>query len=114
MGPPSYAGRALMKQSEDQMAVLGNTNNTQQVSLGRGAGFKTIQKEIEYAPGDMDGAAESWYYRSDRLAKGIPFNEIDFLFVTRKGYGENVLQKDPRQLTTLAKMQHFLREGRLD
>jgi GWxTD domain-containing protein len=114
MGPPSYSGRQIQKESEDLMTQLGNANNTTQVSLGQGAGSVMVHNAPAYVPNPMDGTAESWYYRSDRLPRGIPFNEVAFTFVTRRGYGENVLQKDARQLTTLAKVQQLIRESRLN
>jgi len=114
MGPPSYADRAIQKQSEDLMTRLGNASNITQVSLGHGAGSVTVHNDPAYVPNPMDATEESWYYRSDRLPKGIPFSEIVFQFVTRKGYGENVLTKDPRQLTTLAKVQQLIRDRRID
>jgi GWxTD domain-containing protein len=114
MGPPSYAGRQIQRESEDLMTQLGNASNTTSVSLGHGAGSVLVHNDPAYVPNPMDGTSESWYYRPDRLPKGVPFNEIVFTFVTRRGYGENVLQKDARQLTTLAKVQGLIRENRLN
>jgi hypothetical protein len=51
---------------------------------------------------------ETWYYRQDRIPKGIPFTELQFLFVTRKGYGTAVLQKEPRELAALQKAARLL------
>jgi GWxTD domain-containing protein len=114
MGSPSYAGRMIMRESDDVMTLLERANDTRQISLGRGSATMTVHRDAGQMPTDMDGEAESWYYRGDRIPKGIPFNEVVFQFVTRKGYGVAVLQKDPRQLTTIAKVQRMLREGRVD
>ena len=62
-----------------------------------------------YVPGDSDGEAETWTYRADRIPKGIPYTELTFQFFTRKGYGEAVLQKEPRQLTAIRKAVTLLR-----
>jgi len=117
MGPPTYANRSVLKNSEDLMTVL---SNTEIVNIGsasrRPSGGTLVRADRAHAmtdPGDTDGQAEIWYYRGDRIPKGVPYNEVVFQFFTRKGYGTGVLQKDPRQLTTLAKVQRMLREGRV-
>jgi hypothetical protein len=44
---------------------------------------------------------ETWHYRRDRLPSKVPFQQVDFIFVTRRGYGSNVLQRDSNALATL-------------
>ena len=44
---------------------------------------------------------EVWHYRKELLPPGIPYQQVDLDFISRKGYGENVLQRDPASLTTL-------------
>ena len=108
MGPPTYASRSVLKNSEDLMTVL---ENTEVVSFGSGHLTRVDRKGASTVPGEADGEAESWYYRGERIPKGVPYNEVIFQFFTRKGYGTDVLQKDPRQLTTLGKVQRMIREG---
>jgi hypothetical protein len=49
----------------------------------------------------IQGVREVWHYRRDRLPKSVRFNEVDFEFVTKKGYGDSVLQRDNRVLAAL-------------
>ena len=49
----------------------------------------------------IQGTREIWYYRRDRLPRAVRFPEVDFEFVTRKGIGTAVLQRDPDILVTL-------------
>jgi hypothetical protein len=44
---------------------------------------------------------EVWHYRMDLLPKNLPSRELDAVFVTKKGYGENVLQRDQEVLAAL-------------
>ena len=44
---------------------------------------------------------ETWHYRREALPKGVPFQQVDFDFVTKKGYGENVLNRDANVMNTL-------------
>jgi hypothetical protein len=44
---------------------------------------------------------EVWHYRRELLPGGVPYQQVDFEFITRKGYGTNVLQRDSAALTTL-------------
>jgi hypothetical protein len=52
----------------------------------------------------LDSAAnwrEVWHYRRELLPKGVPYQQVDFEFITRHGYGKNVLQRDPAPLAAL-------------
>ncbi len=52
----------------------------------------------------LDSAAnwrEVWHYRRELLPAAIPYHQVDFDFITRKGYGKNVLQRDAITLSTL-------------
>src|SRR5262249_51245731 len=45
---------------------------------------------------------EVWrYYRKDLPGRSLPYEYIDFQFITKPGYGENVLQRDPSCLDAL-------------
>ena len=44
---------------------------------------------------------EIWHYRRELLPPGVPYQQVDFDFITRAGYGEKILQRDPPALTTL-------------
>ena len=41
---------------------------------------------------------EIWHYRRELLPSGVPYQQVDLEFITRKGYGKNVLQRDSAAL----------------
>jgi hypothetical protein len=45
------------------------------------------------------------------LPAGVPYQQVDFEFVTKKGYGENVLQRDSTVVTTIEIAQKKFRAG---
>jgi hypothetical protein len=53
-----------------------------------------------------------WHYRREHLPKDIPYLQVDFEFVTKKGYGQNVLQRDSSTLDTLDRAKSRLRQGK--
>jgi hypothetical protein len=52
---------------------------------------------------------EVWHYRRELLPAGVPYQQVDFEFITRKGYGKNVLQRDSAALTTLGAARQKMR-----
>jgi hypothetical protein len=44
---------------------------------------------------------EAWHYLREDLPKEIPYQELLFHFVTKSGYGRNVLQRDSNALAAL-------------
>lgn len=110
LGPPSYAGRAPLLMSHDVMNTLRTTELTS-VSDGKGghAIVRVPSNRATVTPGDVDGEVETWYYRRDRIPRGVPFTELQYQFVTRRGYGEAVLQKESRELLALEKAARLLR-----
>jgi hypothetical protein len=53
------------------------------------------------APVAANNYQEVWHYRKELLPKGVSYQLVDVTFITKKGYGVNVLQRDPMTLTTL-------------
>jgi hypothetical protein len=45
---------------------------------------------------------EVWHYRKELLPKGARCQQVDFRFLTKKGYGANVLQRDSQTIDSLA------------
>jgi hypothetical protein len=45
---------------------------------------------------------EVWHYRRELLPKGVSYLQVDATFITKKGYGVEVLQRDSDILTTLS------------
>jgi GWxTD domain-containing protein len=92
LGPPSYVGKRRIVRSDDIMMRLNPTNRS------------------SVTAGD-EGEIETWYYRSDRVPKGLPFRDLTYRFLTKQGYGDAVFQKDSRELLALEKATRLLRTG---
>ena len=50
---------------------------------------------------------EVWHYRKELLPKSVPYLQVDMEFITKKGYGQNILQRDHATITTLEKARQF-------
>jgi GWxTD domain-containing protein len=113
LGPPTYVGRSPLLQSEDPMTYL---KTTQPVIVGSPTGGASLVRVPTTSrgymtPGEIEGEVEIWYYRKDRVPKGLPFQELQYRFITKKGYGDAVFQKDARELISLQKAARYLRTG---
>ena len=53
---------------------------------------------------------EVWHYRRENLPKDVPYLQVDFDFVTKRGYGKSVLQRDAQILDTLERTKARLRQ----
>jgi hypothetical protein len=49
---------------------------------------------------DMN-SLETWHYRKEILPSNVPYQEIDFKFLTKQGYGVSVLQRESNTVTVL-------------
>ena len=119
LGPPTYGGRRPIRNGEDTSEAAGMSTVTSaqiqmaQASAAAGSPSGKISSGQSAAIADaMSGpntqAAESnnnyqevWHYRKELLPKGVGYLQVDVVFITRKGYGANVLQRDSATLTTL-------------
>ena len=90
LGPPTYAGRKPISSSEDKDEYAGMriTNPYTGAYIGQ-------------APESNMNYQEVWHYRRELLPKGVGYLQVDVVFITRKGYGKNVMQRDSDVLTTL-------------
>ena len=98
LGPPTYVGRKPL-----------TTEDASQPS-DRGIGLLTsrlnenFQGAKAYNPGTLAGEQnwrEIWHYRKELLPAGVPYQQVDFEFLTKKGYGANVLQREPATTTAM-------------
>jgi GWxTD domain-containing protein len=95
LGPPTYAGRKPLT-TEDAAGPSLDTSGLLSTHLSQGARLP-VKTALE---GDANWR-EVWHYRQELLPRGVPYQQVDVEFVTKKGYGENVLQRDPATLTTI-------------
>ncbi len=101
LGPPSYIGQRPLKPEDDAVQTLRAAPLLEPRSNPDGS------TRLVYAPRDglttehHQGTRDVWHYRRDRLPAAVRFAEVEFEFLTKRGYGVAVLQRDPNVLTTL-------------
>ena len=107
LGPPTYAGRKPLRTGEDTNDHDGMTNELTGPSLSPGAGGQAPRIAAFASAGGgrildaQQNWREVWHYRRELLPKGVGYHQVDVEFITKKGYGENVLQRDQATLATL-------------
>ncbi len=114
LGPPTYAARKPMRTGEDASISDGlSTAGSQDLknSMRKGSGTSTSGKQAVAAsafvgPGktaldSSNNTVETWVYRKERLPSNVPYQEVDFKFLTKQGYGANVLQRESETITVL-------------
>ena len=124
LGPPTYIGRKPLSTGEDTadsqgMSSVGRHDADIAIASATAGGKQATGKLNSMAdqssgPGTRmtDSAAnwrEIWHYRRELLPAGVPYQQVDFEFITRKGYGTNVLQRDSSALATLDAARQKLR-----
>ena len=96
LGPPNHIGQTSL--SSDQ-ALDGARGVTQGSNLGRGhqssGSGRTVRNELS------QGTREAWYYKADRIPEGAPAQELRFDFITRSGYGTDVLERNSKILNAV-------------
>ncbi len=127
LGPPTYIGRKPLGTGEDgaDSAGLSSAHSSdarvaiasqgQESSARKGtASDKVAAADHATGPGRTitEGASnwrEVWHYRKENLPREVPYLQVDFEFVTKRGYGENVLQREAQALDTLERAKARLR-----
>jgi GWxTD domain-containing protein len=114
LGAPTYVGRRPIGAGEDSTEAAGNSTvgrhdlDNALNSIGKatsGQRAKVIDSMTGPGTTMTDSAAASWqevwHYRHELLPRSIPYQQVDFDFITRMGYGKNVLQRNSAALTTI-------------
>ncbi len=120
LGPPTYVGRKPIRTGDDasDAAGLSTVNSSAARNAVTSAASSSPSGRISSAqaaaisdqysgPGTkaIDSAnnwREVWHYRKELLPKGVGYQQVDVDFITKKGYGTNVMQRDHATLNTLA------------
>ncbi len=128
LGPPTYGGRRKLGAKEDKSENAGMSSvddhdsfiaqkrvqvqAAQAQANGQGSGKVTMAQmattnDRYVGPGTEAANAskdyqEVWHYRKELLPKNVSYLQVDAVFVTKKGYGDNILQREPDILTTLS------------
>jgi hypothetical protein len=117
LGPPTWAGRKPLRTGDDTGDAEGlsrfgsqDAANAQRALSASGqkvsSGTRAVVNDQFNGPGvtQLDAAnnyREVWHYRRELLPKGVSYLQVDFEFITKQGYGSNVLQRESRALSTL-------------
>ena len=119
LGPPTYVGRKPIRTGDDTseaagMSTVGSSDARNATTAavasspsGRISSAQAAAISSKFTgPGteavDSSGSwREVWHYRKELLPKGVGYQQVDVDFITKKGYGINVMQRDHATLTTL-------------
>lgn len=115
LGPPTHAGQKPMQTGEDKAdpsalfrytpgQVAEASAPTSRSILARGQA--ALRNDSVTGAGTSVQAAspnwrEMWRYDRKDLPAGLPYTWVDFLFISKPGYGEGVLQRDPAALQAI-------------
>lgn len=127
LGPPTYAGRKPIRSGDDSNdSMTTSTVGSHDVQIAeqtaketaRTSGQKMTNSQQQaisdrinapsatMSDSSADANREIWHYRRELLPPGVPYQQVDFDFITRVGYGFKTLQRDPAPLATLDAASH--------
>ncbi|HEY4231610.1 MAG TPA: GWxTD domain-containing protein [Thermoanaerobaculia bacterium] len=113
LGPPAYSIQNPMKTGDDTAdpaALYLYTPGQVQIAAAPGGSRSAQIARIDAVAGvgtSMNQPSQNWketwrYFRKD-LPGRLPYEFVDFSFITKPGYGESVLQRDPPSLQAMEK-----------
>lgn len=115
VGPPTYIGRKPIRTGEDRSDPAGmsfysrNDVVAAQIGLDPRASGPVVDRMTgpnNSLPEPAHSYVEVWHYRKELLPTRVPYQQVDFEFITRPGYGKNVLQRQDTSLTVLEAARH--------
>ena len=119
IGPPSYSGRKPLRTGDDAADSSGLSRYTRSearaASQGGGSNADRLARvEQVSGPGSTVTEAASnwvevWHYFRENLPGSVPYQEVVVTFVTKQGYGKDVLQRDPSVLASLERARESIR-----
>jgi GWxTD domain-containing protein len=114
LGPPTYATRRPLRTGDDQsdnagMFAAGSQDRKLAMKKASTDGTRKMSDKVlsyQYeGPGNTAvetySHVETWRYRGERLPAGVPYQKVDVHYVSKRGYGKDVMQRDPEALNTL-------------
>jgi GWxTD domain-containing protein len=101
LGPPSYIAQRPLKSEDDPVQSARAAPIREVTTNPDGSTTVRYVPRTALTAETIQGTREIWYYRRDRLPKVVKFTEVDFEFITKKGFGTAVLQRDHEILVTL-------------
>ena len=121
LGPPTWVGRKPLAVGEDTadpngmsrynsfemgQALKGATSSSQSAAI-----LASMTGPANTLPESETSWREVWHYRRELLPPAVSYQQVDFEFVTKRGYGRNILQRDDAALTTLEAARTMGRAG---
>jgi GWxTD domain-containing protein len=120
LGPPTWVGRKPIVTGDDvndpkgmsQYSDLDVRNALRGTTPAASARiYDKMTSSSTKLPNNDGNYREVWHFRRELLPSGVSYQQVDFEFITRAGYGQNVWQREPRSLTTLEKARSAVRSG---
>jgi GWxTD domain-containing protein len=123
LGPPTWVGRQPIAIGEDSadpqgmsrynafevgVALKNSSSNGQTAAI-----LANMTGPANNLPESETSWRETWHYRRELLPKAVSYQQVDFEFVTKRGYGISVLQRDEIALTTIQAAKNAGRLGLL-
>ncbi len=113
LGPPAYSIQQPMKTGDDTAdpaALYLYTPGQVQIAAAPGGSRSAQVARVDAVAGvgtSMNSPSANWkeiwrYFRRD-LPGRLPYEFVDFDFISKPGYGEGVLQRDPPSLQAMEK-----------
>ena len=113
-GPPTFITRAPLAAGDDPMEHLRRSGNATNIAIAN-ARTANSPTAVPVPTGSMTrlpgrsleqdlsrGDREAWVYRPADVPDGVQFQEVQFDFISKQGYGMQVLQKDPEPMQALS------------
>src|SRR5207248_10643 len=97
LGPPTRTSRRPIVADEDP-SISDGMELPEQSWMGNRNSIHIFGPHLTDATNSF---RDIWHYRREALPKGVSVYELYVTFVTKKGYGRSVLQRDPTVLSTL-------------
>jgi len=97
LGPPTRIGRKPVTAAEDR-SISDGASQDEKWWMGARNSIHIDGAQLTDPSGSF---REVWKYHREALPKGVSITELSVVFVTKKGYGRSVLQRDPAVLGTL-------------
>ena len=123
VGPPTYNGQRPLNASDEAGAadVTGQSRFTSaEVTMAQHAGGSSANKaaaidRVTNPSATMNRSGsnwiESWTFLRAELPRSIPYQELKIQFVTKEGYGKNVLQREPNVVTAIERAKTSVRSS---
>jgi GWxTD domain-containing protein len=97
LGPPARTTRRPLVADEDQ-SISEGMELPEQSWMGARNSIHIFGPHLTDA---TDNFRDVWHYRREALPKGVSVYELYIAFVTKRGYGRSVLQRDAATLSAL-------------